>query len=103
YEHHTLNWLYERSVGHLTVEAKRVLQAAGILAAAKFPVSAAAAALQVPGSSGGDSAQTSLEAEASQSRVTPAATQGASATQSFANDSGESVQTSVGAEASQSR
>ena len=74
YEDHTLKWLYERSARKLSDDARRVLAAAGLLAAAPFGVGAAVASLQKPGSSGRESAQTSSGAKGFQSRLTSAAT-----------------------------
>ena len=46
YEKHTLKWLYDRSVRKLSEDARRVLGAAGLLAATSFDMGAAVAALR---------------------------------------------------------
>ena len=46
YQDHTLKWLYDRSARRLSEDARRVLAAAGLLAAAPFDVGAAVAALR---------------------------------------------------------
>lgn len=43
YERHTLRWLYDRSVKHLSADARRLLGAAGLLAQQPFVFSAATA------------------------------------------------------------
>ena len=45
YEKHTLTWLFQRSVSHLTPEARIVLAAAGLLAQQAFPLTVAESVL----------------------------------------------------------